>query len=69
MINLSLYEHTSTTTILPRLSKLITDLTTKSKSKQKNTKVKSMIKELQLRTLTPNQKQQFNRLLTRYTWI
>jgi hypothetical protein len=69
MTNIGLYEHHSSTVILNKLSKVITKLNKNSTNKMDNGQARSLIKELKLRSLTPIQRQKFNRLRDRYTWI
>lgn len=68
MVNTSMHEHKSNTFLLLKLSKYITKLNT-SNGARNNATVKSIIKELKLRVLSPIQRQQYNRMVDRYSWI
>lgn len=67
----SIYKNKPTTTLLNNLSKAIVLLQTNNKLKPADTKVRSIIRELNKRpeTLTPKQSIKFNRLKIRFSWI
>ena len=67
-MDLGLYKNKSTTEILNKLAKTITKLNINN-NKLENTRAKSLIKEIDKRTLTKTQRILFNKLFTRFSWI